>query len=51
MNCSTLNVGTSNRKKRKFAELNTEKDEDKDCVPTPKWTNVCVLIISNNYNI
>lgn len=46
MNCSLLNVGCSNRKKRKIEECydeNVKIDEQKDLVPVPKLTNVCKL--------
>lgn len=46
VNCSLLNVGCSNRKKRKIEECydeNVKIDEQKDLVPVPKLTNVCKL--------
>lgn len=43
MNCSSLGIGNSNRKKRKFTECNNETVEDKDCVPVPKLINVCII--------
>lgn len=43
VNCSTLGVGTSNRKKRKLAECNNEKEEDNEWIPVPKNKNVCIL--------
>lgn len=46
VNCSLLNVGCSNKKKRKIEECyneNTKIDEQKDFVPVPKLTNVCIL--------
>lgn len=45
LDCSTLNIGSSNRKKRKLAESNGEKgEEEKDWVPIPKFIDVCINI-------
>jgi hypothetical protein len=48
VNCSTLGIGTSNRKKRKLGECNSEKEEEKECIPVPMNTNVCILFNRNN---
>lgn len=44
VNCSLLSNGGLSKKKRKFTECNDEDDEEKDWVPTPKLTNVSILI-------
>jgi len=44
LNCSSLGIGNSNKKKRKFAECNDENNEEKDWVPTPKLINVSLVI-------
>jgi len=44
VNCLLLGNGSSNKKKRKFAECNEENDEEKDWVPTPKLINVSIVI-------
>lgn len=45
VNCSLLDVGNSNRKKRKIVESNGENREENDWVPISKLINVSVLYL------
>lgn len=45
LDCSTLGIGSSNKKKRKHSEINDE--EEKDWVPTPKSIKVYIYLTIN----
>lgn len=40
VDCSLLNIGSSNKKKRKIEECNDEKHVEKEWVPAPKLIKV-----------